>query len=351
MNKVIVAVDCFCVREPVKGVARMAMNFVRHLETAPSGWSFVLLGVQGPAWNSLPVPARVQVELWPKQVRRSIWYRVVLPRLLRKAQPDLVHGLADYLPRIGRVPAVLTVTEDPARRVVSGTKGALRGFEFVRYFQLSLKRSYSVLAISTSVAQEIQKNYGYRPDRIDLAYLGVDLDLQSARPAEPPFERFFLTFASGDEREQWPLVLEAFAQVRRERPELVLAAVGGTTAPPTEAPGVIHLGRVTDDFLAGLYRHAVALVDVSRFEGFGLQVLEACHFRTPVIACDLPTVAEIAGPSAVTHRQPDADWLANQMLRIDDNREQFLSKPQIGTGWQSFINAAWGAYARALAQE
>lgn len=346
----VVAVDCFCVRQPVKGVARIGRNFVRTLVSAPPGWSFVLLGVDGPAWASIPTPANARTQLWPKQVSRTLWYRAVLPRLLRRLRPDVVHGLADFLPRLGGVPGVVTVTEDPVRRLDRcGVRHRLRGYEVVRSFRTSLRRSTSVLAISQSVADDLSSRYCYPPTCTRVAYPGVDHDLLGACPVEPDLGRYFLSFATGDRRERWPLVLEAFAEARRTEPGLVLAAVGGTACRgQAAAPGVVHLGRVNDDELAGLYRGALGLVDVATFEGFGFQVLEACHFSTPIIASALATVHEIAGTTAVVNPRPDVAWLAETMRLVAGDPDRFRPTPRVSTSWDGFAAAAWSAYAGAV---
>lgn len=346
----VVAVDCFCVRQPVKGVARIGRNFVRLLGTAPRGWSFVVLGVDSPAWASIPTPANARSQLWPKQVSRTLWYRAVLPSLLQRIRPDVVHGLADFLPRLGGVPGVVTVTEDPVRRLDGrGVKDRLRGYEVIRSFRTSLRRSTSVLAISHAVADDLSSRYRYPPTKTRVAYPGVDHDLLVAHPVEPDLGRYFLSFATGDRRERWPLVLEAFAEARRTEPQLVLAAVGGTaSAVQSPIPGVVHLGRVSDGELAGLYQGALALVDVAKFEGFGLQVLEACHFSTPIIASELATVREIAGTTALTHPRPDVSWLAQSMRSVAADPDRFRPTPRLSISWEGFARAAWSAYADAV---
>lgn len=353
LGRAIVAIDCFCVREPVKGVARIGRNFVRTLETAPPAWSFVLLGVQGPAWATIPTPANAKLDLWPKAVSRTSWYRMVLPRLLRRARPDMVHGLTDFLPRLRGVPGVVTVTEDPARRLgESGFITRLRRYEVLLSFRASLRRSASALTISRSVAEDLSARYGYSSQRVRVSYPGVDLDLLNAVPIDPGLGRYFMCFATGDDRERWPLVLEAFREVRRSDSDIALAVIGGAASAAADGvpPGVVPLGRVSDDQLAGLYLGALGLVDVATFEGFGLQVLEACHFGTPVLASELPTVVEIAGDTAITHPHPHVSWLAESMMAVAADRQRFTTTPRLATTWDGFAHATWSAYTDAVAR-
>jgi glycosyltransferase involved in cell wall biosynthesis len=76
-------------------------------------------------------------------------------------------------------------------------------------------------------------------------------------------------------------------------------------------PNVRRLGRVNDNDLAFLYRHALCLVFPSKTEGFGLPALEAMALGCPVISSDAASLPEVCG-EAVLYAPPDdgAAWLA-----------------------------------------
>jgi glycosyltransferase involved in cell wall biosynthesis len=67
-----------------------------------------------------------------------------------------------------------------------------------------------------------------------------------------------------------------------------------------EAAGSIRLlGEVNDAILGALYRAAAALVYPSRYEGFGLPLIEAMACGTPVIAADAASIPEVTGDAAI----------------------------------------------------
>ena len=74
-------------------------------------------------------------------------------------------------------------------------------------------------------------------------------------------------------------------------------------------------GYVDKDELAGLYRGAAALVLPSRYEGFGLPVLEAMASGLPVVATDEPALREVAGDAAV---YSDGDLAAAIRIALAD---------------------------------
>lgn len=66
-------------------------------------------------------------------------------------------------------------------------------------------------------------------------------------------------------------------------------------------PQVIRTGYISDAILAGLYSHALALIQPSWYEGFGLPVLDAMALGCPVISSNTSSLSEIAGPSLMVN--------------------------------------------------
>ena len=72
--------------------------------------------------------------------------------------------------------------------------------------------------------------------------------------------------------------------------------------------------------LASLYRRAIALVYPSVVEGFGLPLVEAKHYGTPVIASDIPVFREIAGDAIDYFRSLDSNDLAHHLIEAARTR-------------------------------
>jgi glycosyltransferase involved in cell wall biosynthesis len=87
--------------------------------------------------------------------------------------------------------------------------------------------------------------------------------------------------------------------------ERLSATAGGTT------PLVTFAGAAPEPLLLALYRSAQALVYPSRYEGFGLPLLEAMACGTPVIAARTSSIPEIVGDAAVLLDPDDEEgWIA-----------------------------------------
>ncbi len=123
-------------------------------------------------------------------------------------------------------------------------------------------------------------------------------------------------------------LLEAFALLRRERPELRLVLTGGGDTPV--ADGVERLGRVSVDELAGLYRSAAALVFPSRYEGFGQPPLEAMACGCPVACSDAASLPEVVGDAARLFDPGSPEEIAAAVAEVLDDpgpwRERGLAR-------------------------
>ena len=108
-------------------------------------------------------------------------------------------------------------------------------------------------------------------------------------PGDEPREPFLLYPARAWPHKNHARLFEAFALLRRERPELRLVLTGGGHSAPLP-DGVEVRGHVSADELVSLYRRAAALVFPSLYEGFGQPPLEAMACGCPV-ACSNAAVA------------------------------------------------------------
>lgn len=89
---------------------------------------------------------------------------------------------------------------------------------------------------------------------------------------------------------------------------------------------VLELGFVADGDLPGLYSAADAFVYLSRYEGFGLPVLEAMSCGTPVLASNAASLPEVVGDAGIMVSPDDVENAAAQLARIllDQELRQFL---------------------------
>jgi len=136
-------------------------------------------------------------------------------------------------------------------------------------------------------------------------------------------------------------LFEAFAQLRRERPDLRLVLTGEGDF-GTLPDGVEARGRVSRDELVDLYRSAAALVFPSLYEGFGLPVVEAMACGCPVACSNATSLPEVAGGAARLFDPRDVHEIA---AAVDDVLAE--PEPWIKRGLERAKDFTWDRAARA----
>jgi glycosyltransferase involved in cell wall biosynthesis len=140
-------------------------------------------------------------------------------------------------------------------------------------------------------AESVVSFYGVPEERVSVVGGGVafdELPEHSTRPREP-----LVLYVGADwRRKGGDRLIEAFRSVRAGRPDARLAIVG--TQEPSPEPGVEVLGRVADrEALADLYARASVYCLPSRFEPYGLSLLEAMAHGLPCVVTDVGALPEI----------------------------------------------------------
>jgi glycosyltransferase involved in cell wall biosynthesis len=114
---------------------------------------------------------------------------------------------------------------------------------------------------------------------------------------------------------------------RRLGGDLELAVVGAEgwgEQPLLDGPRIRRLGYVPDEELARLYRGAAAVAYPSRYEGFGIPVIEAMACGVPVVVSSHPSLDEAAGDAAVRADPEDPAAFAAAIERALAEREQLV---------------------------
>ena len=304
--------DATSLREDGKGLARFQLEFLRAADVddmvvfVPEGVDESLCPAHD-GWRYVRVRTRPMV----------LWEQLGRPRAARREGVDVVLHLSERAALWGR-PQVVYVYEHPKYRLRRNREvGApLRQRVVDRLtlllFQSGMRRARVVLAASESTARDLA---GIA--RAEVVHPGVS-DVFSPGDVEPSY---FLHLASSDPRDNSEVVLEAHARLDEPRPPLVI----GGTAPESLRRRANDLGLDVDwrgflveHALADLYRGAIAYVDPSLYEGFGLQAAEALACGTPVICSNVTSLPEVVGDAGILLDPMDVTGFTNAMSQMRD---------------------------------
>jgi glycosyltransferase involved in cell wall biosynthesis len=201
------------------------------------------------------------------------------------------------LPPLDRPPAattVLDVQHEVFPEFFSRAELAYRR----RVYGWTVRKSRIVITISEHAREALIDRLGLDPARVRAIHLAVDHD--RFRPGDATRDDFLLYPANAWRHKNHARLFEAFAEVRRDRPDLrlVLTGTGHERLHPLPG-GAESLGHVDLDRLVALYRSASALVYPSLYEGFGIPCVEAMACGCPVAASNVASIPEVCADAAV----------------------------------------------------
>jgi glycosyltransferase involved in cell wall biosynthesis len=262
------------------------------------------------------------------------------PAPLRRylAGADVVHfPLTIELPRTD-APTVVTLHDLQHLDLPDLFPRAERAFRSL-FWHGSLRRADRVIAISEFTRERAVARLGLDPARVRVIPSG--LDHERLRPGTAEREPFVLYPARRWRHKNHERLLQAFARVRRERPELRLVLTGGGAFSGLPA-GVDWRGHVSTDELTGLMQRASALVFPSLYEGFGLPPLEAMACGCPVACSNAAALPEVVGDAARLFDPHDSQAIAAAILDVLRD-----PSPWVERGLARAARYSWAATARA----
>jgi glycosyltransferase involved in cell wall biosynthesis len=200
---------------------------------------------------------------------------------------------------------------------------------------------------------EVAGLLGVPDERIVVAYPGIDPRFRADGEGADLGTPYILGVSTLEPRKNLPALVAAFSLLRARRPELTLALAGpaGWEERPLDAEGVWLLGFVSDEELARLYRGAAAFAYPSRFEGFGIPVVEALASGTPAVVSDHPSLDEACGDAAWRADPADPAAFAESLERALEGSEERRARGLAHAGrftWRACGEAVLAGYESAL---
>ena len=299
------------------GVERSVRGLIDGLAALGGPEEYVLLSdapaPASPNWRRVEVPGM-------GRIARLAYDHGRLAEAAAAERLDVLHCPKSAVPRGLSMPALLTIHD-----LIFLKSPADYGFWWRLYWNRAIRKSAArsrvLLCPSDAVRADVDRLLPEGAGRVRVVPWGVDPAPFGAGAAKDLGRPYFLCVGTLTRRKNLELLLEAHAKAESGA-ILVVAGSEGLDGAPIAAKlraaagkGVILAESPADGELGALYRGALALLQPSRDEGFGLPLLEAMSSGCPVIASTAGALPEVAGDAALLAPPDDAAAWADAMRR------------------------------------
>ena len=358
----IIVIDAILSPVKPRGVARYTTELIKGLAELDSentyyifygSWmrSYDFLQVQQPNFHF------IEKDIKTGMLPRNLYKCFVLPLLAKKLHGDVFH-VTDTSPILYKTCHVVSTIHDLAEFVMPEKYSRISAFCRRKYLWFQTRLSDRILTVSQYSALQIQKRFPASVGKITVTYNGVDQNrfADGQGESEVSYEQpYFLYIGGMEHSKNVPILVEAFARLPEEyRSKYQLRLVG---EPNTDTPLIIETiekyqlqdrvvvcDYVSEKELISLYRGAFAFVHPSKYEGFGIPIIEAFASGIPVIAADATCFPEICQDAALLFQPDDAEDCTGQMMKLIQSED--LRKDMILRGDRRRREFTWDKLCR-----
>ena len=366
----IIAVDARWIFSEISGIGHYTRELLRHLLRIDRSNRYIFIFCDDKIRSRFVLeldgvlPGNARAETVPYSVFAPS-SQLQLPRLLRRWKVDVYHSTNYMIPfvafprdRTGKTACVTTIHDviPIIFREHAPLSRKSRLFPlFYRVMREAARRSDAIISVSHASANDVVKHLHISDTaKVHAIHNGVT---ENYTPATKPTPlqvgtKTILYVGRCDPYKNIDGLVRAFAVAKRELPFPVQLVLAGSPDPryPQAAEAAAQLGvtdsvswtgYLSDEELLRTYRGADLLAHPSRYEGFGLQILEAMACGVPVVAGTGGALAEVVAGAGLAVDPDDTNEFAARISEVlsNDGLAQSLSKKGIARAkefsWES----------------
>jgi len=203
------------------------------------------------------------------------------------------------------------------------------------------------ICISENTKNDLINYYNIDEKKITITYLANSLKLKNFKKFKLS-KPFFLYVGSRKRYKNFNLLLKSYTLNERIKKNFDIVCFGGGKLINEEINNIknlkidlnsIHQIEGSDEILSSLYSSAEALIYPSKYEGFGLPILEAMSFGCPVISSNASSLPEVYGDAALNFTPNSPDELLDCIDKITN--DSVLKKTYIKKGYDNEKIFSW----------
>jgi glycosyltransferase involved in cell wall biosynthesis len=283
------------------------------------------------------------------------WEQIMLPIYARKYRVDLLHCTSNTAPMVLSIPFVLTLHDVIFMEQTAGKNTSSNYQKFGNLYRKWLVpkivgKCKSIVTISAVEKANIIKVLGLPTDAVTVVHNGVggrfgtkpsEEILQQVRRDLGLTDDFFLFLGNVEPRKNVNNTVKAFVAFAENNKKIKLVITGIKASFVEEILSEIGkqsmlnrfvvAGFVAENVLLALYPQAKLFLYPSLREGFGLPILEAMAFGTPVLTSNISAMPEVAGDAAFLVNPYSVEEIAVGMKIAYEN--ETLRKEKIALGY------------------
>ncbi len=340
-----VAIDLLITDKEAGGMLLATRAMLEGLSRIDQENEYIIITARPKEYEKLAVAPNVRIYTVKLLSWRGILiqHQLLLPNILRRIQPDVLHIPAFSAPIGWHGPLVITVHDLGFLKVPEQTSLYAR-FYWQYLLRESVQRAQHIIAVSEQTRDELIIHWMIQPERIHIVHNALRPSLRYTQVPEEEIQamhqqygkQYLLHVGRIMPRKNVETLIEAFDLLAPRFSDLHIVLTGGAgysskkvleqiEASPFKER--IHLVNwISDHDLGALYAGASALVFPSRHEGFGLPIVEAMACGTPVVASYEAASMEIAGDAVVRADCSNALLLVDAIVQVltDDALREHL---------------------------
>ncbi|NQU34950.1 MAG: glycosyltransferase family 4 protein [Bacteroidetes bacterium] len=267
-----------------------------------------------------------------------IWFEISLPRALKKINPDVFVSPDAYLSLASKYSDLIVIHDLNFEHFPEHMQWLVRKY-YTYFTPRYAKKAKRIATVSEFSKNDIIKQYGIDPNKIDVVYNGANElfkpihkeDIKSIKEKFTGGNDYFVFVGALNPRKNLQNIFKAFDQYKdRYKTNAKFVVVGVKMYWSEEIKSVyvkmkyktdvIFTGRLEPDDLSKVVGSAIALVYASVFEGFGIPIIEAYNAEVPVITSNVTSMPEISGDAALLVDPSSIEQISDAMHKISSDK-------------------------------